>query len=127
MKAILLPALALFALLAAGCDSPQRTVDQLRGEIDAYAAAPADDKAAKIEQGFQKLDAQITALRSSGKDVEARAWQQELDTLRVKYAAARVGAGLQGAKQALQGIGEAFREAGKSIGDAVRGADPQGD
>ncbi len=111
---------ALLVLLP-GCDSPQKTADTLRRDIAAFPAAPDAEASRKIEENLSRLQVQIDKLRSAGKDAEANGWQQELTSLQIQYAGARVGAGLQKAKQAADGIGEAFRQAGQSIGEAFGG------
>lgn len=108
------------ALLLGGCDSPQRTLDGLRRDVAEYAAAPSDVSAAKIEEGFARIDRQIEELQAKGRGAEARALQDERDLLKARFAGARLGAGLQGLKQAAQQVGEAFRQAGETIGGAPR-------
>ena len=108
------------ALLLGGCDSPQRTLDGLRRDVADYAATPSDVSAAKIEEGFARLDRQIEELQAKGRGAEARALQDERDLLKARFAGARLGAGLQGLKQAARQVGEAFRQAGETIGGAPR-------
>mgnify|MGYP001768354541 CR=1 FL=1 len=109
---------AVFAL--SGCDSPQRTLDGLRQGVADYAEAPSDASAAKIEEGFARLDRQIEDLQAKGGGAEARALRDERDLLKARFAGARLGAGLQGLKQAARQVGEAFRQAGETIGVAPR-------
>lgn len=107
-------------LLCAGCDGPQRTIDQLRGEIAEYKANPSDDRQEAIEVNFARLDAQIEALEEKGKTADAAALQSSAANLQADYRAARMVRTMKEAQKAIQGIGDAFKEAGQSIGDAFR-------
>lgn len=123
MKA-LLPLLIPVALLGLpACDNPQNTVRQLQDDISAYAAEPTRERAAKIEEGFARLKKQIIRSVESGDNEGARSLNRQSDALRAQYAAASVGAGLQKVQEAALGVGEAFRQAGKSIGEAFKDGD----
>lgn len=117
----ILPTILLLAILGlTGCDSPKKTALELQGEIAEYASKPGSEAAAKIEQGFAKLDGQIAQLRSSGHQEEADMWQRERDALQVRYASAAVTGNLQGIKRAAENLGEAFRQAGQAFGEALQ-------
>jgi len=118
--AALLLTLCLLALALAGCDRPQATVDQLRQEIAAYKANPSDAAQARIEADLAKLDAQIEQLDARGKTAEAAGYRSSAENLRSDYRAARMVRTMKDAQSAIEGIGQAFKEAGKSIGDAFR-------
>lgn len=121
MKKLALIAAA-FALVA--CDNPQRTADTLETQIAAYRAAPGATQQQAVEDSFAKLDAQITELRKQGKADEARLLGQREVSLRAEYSAAKVAHTIEDTKAAIQGIGEAFKDAGKSIQDAFRTPTP---
>jgi predicted small secreted protein len=112
--------LALTAILLAGCGNPQKTVDQIRQEIIAYKADPSDARQATIEADLTRLDGQIEKLQAKGKTSEASGYRTSADNLRADYRAARMVRAMKDAQSAIQGIGEAFKDAGKSIGDAFR-------
>ena len=102
------------------CDSPQDTLQSLRKEVSAYAASPTDAAAAKIDEGFARLDGQITKARAAGQTAEATSMGQERDALQAQYAAARMTASLLKAKEAAANVGEAFRKAGEAFGKTLQ-------
>jgi len=109
--------------LLAGCSKPEDVLQSLQKEVSAYASAPSDEAAAKIDANFSKLDAQITALREKGQGGEVAAdLQNRRDDLRAQYAAARMTASLLQAKEAAANVGEAFRKAGEAFGQALKNA-----
>jgi len=117
----LLPVLAALAVLAlAGCDSPERTTAALQRDLASYSEKPEPATAARIEAGFGRLDGQITKLRAAGRDQEANTWQQEADTMRLQFTAAKMAGSIQNMKQAAQNLGNAFRQAGEALGDAFK-------
>lgn len=124
MKALLLSGCALVFLLAvSACDSPQRTLQQLQNDISAYAADPTPERADKIEAGFDRLKSQIGRLVQSGDDEAAKSLNRQSDALRAQYVAASMGAGLLKVQEAARGVGEAFRQAGQSIGETFKDGD----
>jgi cell fate (sporulation/competence/biofilm development) regulator YlbF (YheA/YmcA/DUF963 family) len=118
MRRILL--LALMAAVLSGCDSPQTTIDQLRAEIASYKEVPSDSAQTKIEVDFTKLEAQIEKLQDQGMTAEAASYRARAENLRADYRAARMVTSMKNAQTAIEGLGHAFKEAGKSIGDAFR-------
>jgi uncharacterized protein YukE len=117
----------LFVLLIvalAGCDNPQNTVDQVRREIATYKAAPSDAEQVKIEADLAKLDVQIKKLAESGKTVEAESYRNTAENLKADYRAARMMRAMDDAKAAVKDIGDAVKQAGKSIGDVFREPTP---
>jgi len=106
----------------AGCDNPERTVARLRVQIADYKAAPTDAKQEEIEAGFDKLGSQIAKLESDGSELEASALRSTAENLKSDYRAARIVRSLKDAQSALEGVGNAFKEAGKSISDAFKDA-----
>lgn len=116
--------LLLIAILAlVGCDSPKRTVDTLRKEIAEYKADPGDARQEKIEAEFARLDAQIDELEAKGKTAEASAFRSSAENLRADYRAARMVRSMRQAQEAIRDIGDAFKEAGQTIGDVFRSPD----
>lgn len=110
-------------LVLAGCDSPKRTIDTLRKEIAEYKADPGDARQEKIEAEFARLDGQIDELEAKGKTSEANAFRSSAENLRADYRAARMVRTMREAQEAIKGIGDAFKEAGQTIGDVFRGPD----
>ncbi len=119
----------LFSLLFAaclpflsGCERPEDTLDSLQQDVSRYSASPTDEAAAKIDAGFDALDAQIAKLRDRGKTVEADNIANQRDALQAQYAAARMTASLLKAKEAAANVGEAFRKVGEALGQAIKNA-----
>jgi hypothetical protein len=112
--------LAVILFSAPGCDSPQDTLQSLRKEVSAYATSPTDAAAAKIDEGFARLDGQIAKARAAGQTAEATSMGQERDALQAQYAAARMTASLLKAKEAAANVGEAFRKAGEAFGKTLQ-------
>ena len=110
MRRSLLAVACLVAL--AGCDSPSRTVDSAKKELSAFQAA--------VEQTLAKLDVQIDALDKKGDHTQADSFRQQAFNLRSDFQAAKVAKALKDATKAIQGIGEAFKEAGKTFSDTFK-------
>lgn len=113
----------LFGVIAfglTGCDSPDRTLDSIRRDLAAYKLNPTPDAEVKVEQGFKKLDAQIGELTQSGRTGEAAAVESMASNLRGDFRAARMVNSLRDAQSAIEGIGSAIKDAGKSIGDVFK-------
>ncbi len=114
---------ACFVLI--GCDRPEATVGKLRTEIAEYKTNPTDVAQATIEADFARLDEQIAKLEARGKSSEASTYRSTADNLQADYRAARMMRSLKDAQSAIQGVGEAVKEAGKSIGDVFKSDDPE--
>ena len=112
--------LAIILFSAPGCDKPQDTLQTLQKEVSVYATSPTDSAAAKIDEGFARLDRQIAEARAAGDIAEADGLGQQRDTLQAQYAAARMTASLLKAKEAAANVGEAFRKAGEAFGKALQ-------
>ena len=106
-------------VLLAGCDNPQRTVDTLRAEIAAFKAEPNAAKEAKIEEHFAKLDKQIQQTAAKNEDA-ASDLRRQYAGLQGDFQAAKLARTLNDAKNAIQGIGEAFKEGAKSFSDTFK-------
>ena len=120
-KKLVFPLLLLAALLVAGCDNPQATVDKLRKEIAEFKTAPDDKKQAAIDETFAKLETKIAELEKRG-DSKAEALKDQAAALRSDYQSAKMARALQDAKNAIQGFGEALKDGAKSIGDVFKGS-----
>ncbi len=110
----------LVALLVAGCDSPRSTVESLQREIGAYSADPSEAASDRIDNLFAQLNGQIAKLREAGRTEQAADFARQRDALQAQFATARLTATLLKAKQSAEGLGEAFRQAGESLGNALR-------
>jgi hypothetical protein len=113
--------LTLFLLVfsLAGCDNPQRTVDKLRQEISEFKKAPDEKKQAQIDADFVKLEQQIGQVETKNA-TQADLLKRQYAGLQGEYQAAKLAKTLNDAKNAIQGIGEAFKEGAKSFTDSFK-------
>ena len=118
MKLRVVAAAALLVL--AGCDSPSRTIDTARKQLAAFQAAPDAEKQAAVERSLAKLDAQVDELGKKGDNVQADLFRNQASNLRTDFQAAKVARAINDASKALQGIGEAFKDAGKSFSETFK-------
>jgi hypothetical protein len=109
--------ICLVVVLFAGCDSPDRTLDTIRKDLAAYKTTPTPENELKVETSLAKLDTQVADLQRDGRTAEAAAVESLASNLRGDFRAARMVNSLRDAQSAIQGIGEAIKDAGKSIGD----------
>lgn len=116
--------LGVFCLILLGCDSPQRTIDQLRQEIADYPASPTPAADSKISQGFAELDAEIARLQNKGRSSDAATLQGMRNELQGQYEAARVSATIRKTTDTVKQLGDTFRQAGEEIGDIFKGVSP---
>jgi septal ring factor EnvC (AmiA/AmiB activator) len=114
-----LAAVAMVAILA-GCDSPSRTVDTARKQLAAFQAAPDSKKQAEVETSLAKLDAQIQALETQGDVAQAEILRHQSRNLHNDFQAIRMAHTIQNATKAIQDIGDAFKEAGKTFGESFK-------
>lgn len=117
MKRFVLCLLLPLAFLT-GCDNPQASVDSLRREIIEYRDAPSEERKAKIEADFAKLQKKVEEMKAKG-DAKAAEYARKLDTLDTDYKAARVGKVLDDAKHAIQGFGEALQQGAKDLQESL--------
>ena len=110
----------LAALSLAGCDSAQRTAETARRQLSEFQAAPGAAKQAAVEQSLAKLDREIEALQEKGQVADAAVFRRQAASLKGDFQAARLAKTLNDAKNAIQGIGEAIKDAGKSFNDTLR-------
>jgi len=111
---------ALAALFLTGCDSAQRTLETTRRQLSEFQAAPDTAKQAAVEQSLAKLDRQVAAFEKTGDTVQADLFGRQAASLKSDFQAARLAKTLNDAKNALQGFGDAIKEAGKSFNDTLR-------
>ncbi len=115
--------LAVVCAALAACDSAERTVQTAKVRIVAYQAHPDQETEAAVEASLARLDAQIAELAKKGDRVQADLFARQAASLRSDFQAAKMAKALNDAKRAIQGIGEAFKEAGKTIGEALKSTD----
>ena len=117
----------IFALAAvmvfAGCDSPSRTVDTTRRQLSAYQANPDAANQAAVEESLAKLDAQVGELEKKGDRVQADLFRRQAFSLRTDFQAAKMATAINSASKAIQGIGEAFKDAGKSFSETFKNSE----
>ncbi len=119
-------ALLVGAMLLVGCDNPQRTVASLRKEIAEFKTAPNEKTRIKIEEDFAKLERQIADLQQRG-DPKADELRSQFVSLRSEYQAAKISKAVQDTRNAIQGFGEALKETARSVEEAFKNADTNGE
>jgi hypothetical protein len=114
--------LALLAIAAglAACDSPGRTVQITKAQISAFQANPDSAKQTAVEESLARLDLQVGELEKRGDPIQADLFRRQATRLRSDFQAAKMSQALNDAKKAIEGIGDAFKEAGKTIGEALK-------
>lgn len=121
MKRCLLAAVV--AVILAGCDSPSRTVETTRRQLSAYQADPDAVRQAAVEESLAKLDAQVEELEKKGDRIQADLFRRQAFSLRTDFQAAKMAQAINSASKAIQGIGEAFKDAGKSFSETFKNGD----
>jgi hypothetical protein len=114
--------LALLAIAAGlvACDSPGRTVQTAKAQISAFQANPDSAKQAAVEESLARLDLQVGELEKKGDTIQADLFRRQAASLRSDFQAAKMSKAINDAKKAIEGIGDAFKEAGKTIGEALK-------
>jgi uncharacterized lipoprotein YajG len=110
-------------VILTGCDSPNRTVDTARKQLSAFQASPDADKQAAVELSLAKLDAQVEQLEKKGDHVQADIFRRQAFSIRTDFQAAKMARAFNDAKKAIQGIGEAFKDAGKSFSETFKNSE----
>lgn len=108
------------SVVIAGCDSPQSTLDRLQKEIAAYSAGSSEEDLQSIQSGFAKLDTEIQNLEAHGKTAQARDLRDARNTLQVQFTSARVAVGLTKVQSAVRGIGDAVKQVGQEMEQALQ-------
>lgn len=106
-----------------GCNSPSRTVENVRRQLAEFQTSPDAEKQAAVEKSLAKLDSQIEELEKKGDRTQADIFRRQAFSLRTDFQAAKMAKALNDAKNAIQGIGDAFKEAGKSFSETFKGAE----
>jgi len=119
MKRFLL-AMVLAASLAA-CDDPQADVRRARADLKTFRAEPGRESELAVEQSLAKLSAQVDKLEAAGKSAEADHFRSILNDLRADFKGAKVARAINDARNAVQGFGEAMKDAGRSFEEALKG------
>ena len=114
------------AMLLVGCDNHQRTVASLRKEIAEFKTAPNEKTRVKIEEDLAKLERQIADLQQRG-DPKADELRSHFVSLRSEYQAAKISKAVQDTRNAIQGFGEALKETARSVEEAFKNADTNGE
>ena len=107
----------------AGCDSPSRTVETTRRQLSAYQANPDAAHQAAVEESLAKLDAQVAELEKKGDRIQADLFRRQAFSLRTDFQAAKMAQVINTASKAIQGIGEAFKDAGKSFSETFKNSE----
>ena len=114
---------AAIVLALAGCDSASQTVDTARKELAAFQAAPDAEKQAAVEKSLNKLDAQVEQIAQKGDRAQADLLRNQASNLRTDFQAAKMARTFNEVKTAIQGIGSALQEAGKSFSETIKNGD----
>lgn len=111
--------LLLLSLLLAACQSPESTIATIRKQISEFKFTPDDVKQTAIEKSFVKLDEQIAELVSKGDTTQADLFRRQATALQSDFQAARMARALSDAKNAIEGFGNAIKDAGKSFTETL--------
>ncbi len=113
----------LLLVLFWGCNSPSRTVENARKQLAEFQAAPDAEKQAAVEKSLAKLDSQVEELEKKGDRARADVFRRQAFSLRTDFQAAKMARALNDARNAIQGIGDAFKDAGKSFSETFKNAE----
>jgi predicted small secreted protein len=112
---------AICAVLA-GCESPESTVSTARRQLADFQAKPDNERQAAVERTLSKLDGQVAELEKKGDAVRADLFRRQALSLKSDFQAAKMARALTEAKNAIQGFGEAIKDAGKSFSETLSNA-----
>ncbi len=113
-------AVALTVVLSSCGESPKTTIELTRQQLAEYKADPTEANRAEVETSLAKLDAQINDLEVRNKTTDAKIFRASEESLRADFRSARMTNSLRDAQDAVEGVGSAFKDAGRTIGDAFR-------
>jgi len=85
-----LAAALLLAAALAACDTPAHTIKELRTNLDTFQKAPNMATLERLDQSFDKIDAQIRELESKGDAVQADLFRRQAMTMRYEYRSTRM-------------------------------------
>jgi len=124
VKAFLPAAVAILVVFTlTGCDSPERSIDSARKAVAEFQASPTSTTEADAEKQLAKIEARIDDLAAKGGDpARVEALRREAASLRADFQAARMAKALLDAKSAIEGIGNAVKDATKSFTDTLKNA-----
>ena len=111
--------LLLLSLLLAACQSPESTIATIRKQISEFKSAPDDVKQTAIEKSFVKLEEQIAELERKGDATQSDLFRRQATALQSDFQAARMARALSDAKNAIEGFGNAIKDAGKSFTETL--------
>ncbi len=111
---------ALAAVFLVACDSPERTVQTARKQLNEFQAVPDSARQAAVEQTLAKLDGQIAELEKKGDVVQVDLFRRQAASLKGDFQAARLAKTINDTKNAIKGIGEAMKDAGKSFSETLK-------
>jgi len=114
------PLLLVCVLGLVACDSAARTVETTRKNLAAFQTSPNDATQTAAEQSLKKLDAQIDELDKQGGDTDLL--RKQAFGLHSDFQAAKMARVITDTKNAIQGIGEALKDAGKSFSETLGNA-----
>ena len=77
------------SLCLTGCDSPARTIREIRQNIDDFRAAPSQASLDVIDRSFVKIDAVIKDFETKEDFAQADLFRRQALTLRYEYRAMR--------------------------------------
>jgi hypothetical protein len=122
MKARSAMLLLVAGLALMGCDSPEGSVSTARKQLTEFKTTPDNTKQEALEKTLATLDTQIAELEKKGDVVQADLFRRQADSIRADFQAARMARALNDAKNAIQGFGDAIKEAGKSFSETLSNA-----
>lgn len=122
MRAIATLFIVAVCAVLAGCDSPENTVSTARRQLADFQAKPDNEHQAAVEKTLSKLDGQVAELEKKGDAVKADLFRRQAISLKSDFQAAKMARALTEAKNAIQGFGEALKDAGKSFTETLSNA-----
>jgi predicted small secreted protein len=122
MRALATVFIVVICALLTGCESPESTVSTARRQVADFQAKPDSERQAAVERTLSKLDGQVAELEKKGDAVRADLFRRQALSLKSDFQAAKMARALTEAKNAIQGFGEAIKDAGKSFSETLSNA-----